>query len=444
MTIKSADLLVSNGIVLTMDSIDTQIENGAVAIKGEKIVAVGEVDEFLSWDISQTIDACKGIIMPGLVNTHTHLPMSLFKGLADDLPLQVWLDEYIFPAERKYITPESVRIGTLLSCAEMLLSGTTTCCDGYFFEDEIAEAVKACGIRSVLGQGVIDFPAPGMPDPKNNISLAIAFMDKWQAAVPIINPSIFCHSPNTCSTQTLKKAKTAANDRALLFQIHAAETKSEWNQVWSQHRASPIEYLDRIGVLDQNTLLVHTVWVDGNDIDIIAKRRAKVSHNPESNMKLASGIAPVPDLLKAGITVGIGTDGCASNNNLDLFSEMDITAKLHKVNTLDPTVMDARTVIQMATTGGAAAIGLDRQIGSLEPGKEADLIVIDTKNPRLAPLYNPISQVVYAALGSDVRDVIVAGRMVVRNHKLLTIDLEDLLERVGAIGDTIKRELTKK
>lgn len=444
MTIKSADLLVSNGIVLTMDSIGTQIKNGAVAIQGEKIVAVGEVDEFLSWDISQTIDACEGIIMPGLVNTHTHLPMSLFKGLADDLPLQVWLNEHIFPAEGKYITSESVRIGTRLSCAEMLLSGTTTCCDGYFFEDEIAETVKACGMRSVLGQGVIDFPAPGMPDPKNNISSAIAFMDKWQAAVPTINPSIFCHSPNTCSTQTLKKAKAAANDRALLFQIHAAETKSEWNQVWSQHRASPIEYLDRIGVLDQNTLLVHAVWVDDDDIDIIAKRGAKVSHNPESNMKLASGIAPVPGLLKANITVGIGTDGCASNNNLDLFSEMDITAKLHKVNTLDPTVMDAQTVVQMATTGGAAAIGLDRQIGSLEPEKEADLIVIDTKNPRLTPLYNPISQVVYAAFGSDVRDVIVAGRMIVRNHKLLTIDLEDLLERAGSIGDTIKRELTKK
>ena len=226
MTIKSADLLVSNGIVLTMDSIDTQIENGAVAIKGEKIVAVGEVDEFLSWDISQTIDACKGIIMPGLVNTHTHLPMSLFKGLADDLPLQVWLDEHIFPAEEKYITPESVRIGTWLSCAEMLLSGTTTCCDGYFFEDEIAEAVKACGMRSVLGQGVIDFPAPGVPDPKNNISFAIAFMDKWQAVAPTINPSIFCHSLNTCSTQTLKKAKTAANDRALLFQIHADQERA--------------------------------------------------------------------------------------------------------------------------------------------------------------------------------------------------------------------------
>ncbi|MFQ5484942.1 MAG: amidohydrolase [Desulfobacterales bacterium] len=444
MTIKSADLLVANGIVLAMDSIGTRIKNGAVAIKGEKIVAIGETDDFLSWNISQTMDACGGIIMPGLINTHTHLPMSLFKGLADDLPLQVWLNEHIFPAEGKYITPESVRIGTQLSCAEMLLSGTTTCCDGYFFEDEIAEAVKACGIRSVLGQGIIDFPAPGMPDPKNNISPAIAFMDKWKGAVPTIDPSIFCHSPNTCSTQTLTKAKAAADDRALLFQIHASETKHEWDQIWSQQGASPIEYLDKIGVLDQNTLLVHTVWVDDGDIDIIAKRGAKVSHNPESNMKLASGIAPIANLLKAGVTVGIGTDGCASNNNLDLFCEMDVTAKLHKVAAMNPTVMDAGTVVHMATAGGAAAIGLERKIGSLEEGKEADLIVIDTQNPRLAPLYNPISQLVYAAVGSDVREVIVAGRIVVRNRKILTIDLEDLLERAGSIGNIIKRGLTEK
>ena len=225
----------------------------------------------------------------------------------------------------------------------------------------------------------------------------------------------------------------------MLFQIHTAETKTEQGQILSEHRATPVQFLDRIGILDQNTLLVHTIWVDNDDINIIAKRRAKVSHNPESNMKLAAGIAPITDFLKAGITVGLGTDGCASNNNLDLFQEMDCTAKLHKVNTFDPTVMDARTVLQMATIDGAKAIGLDEDIGSLEIGKQADLIIIDTDKPHLVPMYNPLSHIVYTMQGSDVRDVIVAGRILVRDQNLLTIDLEDILERVAEISEVIKK-----
>jgi 5-methylthioadenosine/S-adenosylhomocysteine deaminase len=321
----------------------------------------------------------------------------------------------------------------------MILSGTTSCCDGYFFEDEVASAVYMSGMRAVLGQGVIDFPAPGVPDPSNNIKNAVAFTEKWKKVSPLITPSIFCHSPYTCSIETLKKAKDAAASKGLLFQIHAAETRTEQDQIKSEHQTTPVQFLDRIGILDQNTLLVHTVWVDDDDIESIAKRRAKVSHNPESNMKLASGIAPVADFIKAGISVGLGTDGCASNNNLDLFAEMDMAAKLHKVNALDPTVMDARTVLNMATIGGAKAIGLDDNIGSLEAGKQADIIIIDIDKPHLVPMYNPVSHIVYSARGSDVRDVLVAGRILVRDHNLLSIDLEEILEKAAEISEIIKK-----
>jgi len=245
--------------------------------------------------------------------------MTLFRGLADDLPLSLWLDEFIFPCEAKYLTPETVRVGTLLACAEMLLSGTTTCCDGYFFEDDVASAVYKSGIRGVLGQGVIDFPAPGVPDPSDNIKNAVRFVEKWQNVSPLITPSIFCHSPYTCCQETLKKAKAASDSKGLLFQIHAAETKSEYVRIQSEQHTTPVKYLDRIGSLDENTLIVHGIWLDDDDIEIIAKRRSKVSHNPQSNMKLASGVAPVPSLITAGVTVGLGTDGCASNNDLDLF-----------------------------------------------------------------------------------------------------------------------------
>jgi 5-methylthioadenosine/S-adenosylhomocysteine deaminase len=377
--------------------------------------------------------------MPGLVNTHTHLPMTLFRGLADDLPLALWLEEFIFPCEAKYLTPETVRLGALMACAEMMLSGTTTCCDGYFFEKDVAAAIYESGIRGVLGQGVIDFPAPGVPDPSDNIENAVRFVEKWLKVSPLITPSIFCHSPYTCSQETLKKAKAASDSKALLFQIHAAETKNEYVRIQTEHHTTPVKYLDSIGILDKNTLMVHGVWLDDDDIEIIAKRRSTVSHNPQSNMKLASGIAPVPSLLTAGVTVGLGTDGCASNNDLDLFREMDTAAKLHKVNLFDPTVMDAETVLKMATIDGAKAIGLDKHIGSLEPGKQADIIILDTNTPHLVPMYNPISHITYSVQGSDVREVMVAGRILVSNKNLLTIDLEDILERLSRLSEVIKK-----
>ncbi len=436
------DIVIHNGLIITVNSDCDIIENGVVCI------TKGTIHRIEAWsddkplpEAKEIIDANGGIVMPGLVNTHTHLPMTLFRGLADDLPLALWLDEFIFPCEAKYLTPETVRLGTLLACAEMILSGTTTCCDGYFFEDDVASAIYESGIRGVLGQGVVDFPAPGVPDPSNNIKNAVGFVEKWQGVSPLITPSIFCHSPYTCSEETLKKAKAASDSKALLFQIHAAETKSEYVRIQTEQHTTPVKYLDRIGILDENTLIVHGIWLDDGDIEIIAKRRSKVSHNPQSNMKLASGIAPVPSLLNAGVTVGLGTDGCASNNDLDLFLEMDTAAKLHKVNLLDPTAMDARTVLRMATIDGAKSIGLDKDIGSLEPGKQADVIIVDTEKPHLVPMYNPVSHIIYAAQGSDVRDVMVAGRILVRNQNLMTINLKDILERVAKLSGSIKKKL---
>ena len=432
------DTVIHNCTIITVDPDFDIIKHGIICIKDgrlERISAKAHEQELP--DSKEVIDAKGGIVLPGLVNTHTHLPMTLFRGLADDLPLNIWLNEHIFPAEKENINPKSVRYGTLLACSEMLLSGTTTCCDGYFLENTVAEAVNDSGMRAVLGQGVIDFPAPGVADPSENIKNALEFAQKWLGVSPNITPSIFCHSPYTCSTRTLKDAKTAADNKGLLFQIHVSETKQELNQIQSEHRMTPVEYLDSIGILDANTLLAHCVWIDDHDIEIIAKQNAKISHNPESNMKLAAGVAPVPRFLDSGITVGLGTDGCASNNNLDLFQEMDTTAKLHKVFGNDPTVMDAKSVIVMATIGGAKAIGLGNEIGSIEVGKQADLIIIDTDKPHLTPLYNPVSHIVYAASGSDVRDVLVAGEFLVRNRKLLTLDLDHTLERVTEISKVI-------
>jgi len=439
MNTKLADILIVNGTLVTCDPEHTIIENGTVAITGDKIISTGSTEDFSSWKASKVIDADRGIIMPGLVNAHTHLPMSLFRGLADDLPLETWLNEHIFPAEGQHINPETVKIASLLSCAEMLLSGTTTCCDGYFFEDVVAEAVHETGMRAVLGQGVIDFPAPGVPDPQNNINNAKNYTVKWLDRYSAISPSIFCHSPYTCSADTLKRAKDAANSNGVLFQIHAAETREERGRSLEEHQVSPIKYLESIGLLDERTLLVHAVWLDDEDIGIIADSNASVCHNPESNMKLASGIARIPEMIKAGITVGLGTDGCASNNNLDLFQEMDFAAKLHKVQTEDPTVLDSRTVFKMTTAAGAKTIGLGELTGSIEAGKLADLIILNTHSPHMVPMYDPISHIVYSASGSDVRDVMIGGKVIVRDRNLLTMDLETLLEKAESLGRRIKK-----
>ena len=437
------DLLIHNAWVVTVNAQGDVIPDGMIGIQGDVITHVGPKPPDAALPAArETIDAGKGIVLPGLVNAHTHLPMTVFRGMADDLPLQTWLQDHIFPAEAAHITPDTVHWGTLLGCAEMLLAGITTCCDGYFLEDAVARAVAMTGMRAVLGQGVIDFPAPGVPDPAENIRTAAAFVRQWKHRSPLITPSIFCHSPYTCSDKTLSHAKAAAKDENVLFQIHVAETREETTEETTadgdqRPNGSLTARLAQLGLLDADTLLVHGVWLGPTDIERIAQSDCGIAHCPESNMKLAAGIAPVPAFLQAGIPVGLGTDGCASNNNQDLLREMDMAAKLHKVTGGGPTAMPAPQVLALATRDGARAIGLGDHTGTIETGKQADLVILDSTHPAMCPIYNPVSQAVYAGSGDVVRDTIVAGRVRVRNRTLVDSPIDDIMRQVRAIGRAI-------
>ncbi len=434
------DLLIHNGWVVTVNSRWDVITDGLIAISGEVIADVRpKLPGVPLPEARKTLDAKGGIVLPGLVNAHTHLPMSIFRGLADDLPLQTWLQDHIFPAEASHIKPDTVHWGTLLACAEMLLAGVTTCCDGYFLEDAVAEAVAMSGMRAVLGHGVIDFPAPGVPDPAANVQVAHRYVQRWQDRSTLIRPSLFCHAPYTCSDQTLAQAKAAAAKESVLFQLHIAETREEARIAQGKAATeSTVERLERLGVLDTDTLLVHGVWLTPDEIQHIAERGCGMVHCPESNMKLAAGIAPLPLFLQAGIAVGLGTDGCASNNDLDLMREMDTAAKLHKVASGDPTAMPAAQVLALATREGAKAIGLGESIGTIEKGKQADLIILNSAHPTMCPIYNPVSQTVYAGSGEVVHHTLVAGKPLVRDGTLVDTDIIEIMRRVQAIGHTVR------
>ncbi len=354
---KSADTLVTNGTVLTLCAGDTEIINGAVAIDKDTITAVGSADEFNDWRISQVIDAHGGIIMPGLINSHTHAAMTCFRGLADDLPLMTWLNDHIFPAEAK-LDDQKVYSGTLLACAEMIMSGTTCFCDMYLFEDAVARAAKDAGMRAVVGEVLYDFDSPNYGPIENGIGYTQKLIDSWQED-PLVSIAVEPHSAYLCAPELLQKAFKLAQSHNLTFVIHLAESKSEVEQIQQRFERTPVEYLAELGVLAPNVLACHCVELTEKDIALLQRFDVKVAHNAESNMKLASGVAPIPRLIDEGICVGMGTDGCASNNDLDLFQEMDSVAKLHKAKSLDPTVMDARTVLKMATISGARALGLD-------------------------------------------------------------------------------------
>ena len=435
------DIAIHNGIILTVNDQFEIIENGSIYIQKDRIKRIEATTHARSHPkAKKMIDAGGNIIMPGLVNTHTHLPMTLFRGLADDLPLKQWLETVIFPAEARYITPDNVRTGTRLACAEMMLSGITTCCDGYFLEDDVAQTVADCGLRGIMGQGVVDFKAPGINGPNDAMAIVEQFAVKWKTRSPLIRPSVFCHSPYTCSEATLRAAKDMADQHDLLFQIHVAETREEYEIVRKKHHRSPIGYLDRLGLIDSNCLLVHGVWLEETDISLIVKCKATISHNPESNMKLAAGIAPLTRLKNAGVIVGIGTDGCASNNTLDLFQAMDITAKLHKVNDMDSTAANAHSVLEMATREGAKAIGMADEIGSLEVGKKADIIIVDIHQPHLTPMFHPVSHLVYSAKGSDVLTVMVDGNLLVRNRSLVDLELDEIMQRANSVAHYISQK----
>lgn len=433
------DIIISGGTLLTMSDTHGIIKSPLIGIKNGMIQFLGKKDipsEELSAD--EIIDTSDSVILPGLVNTHTHLPMVCFRGLADDLPLMEWLNSYIFPAEAQYVDRHMVYYGSMLAIAEMILSGTTTFCDGYFYESSVARAALETGMRAVPCQGFIDLPTINNLDPAKNREIGRSYVEKWNGVSPLIIPAFFCHSPYTCSPTTLTSIKELSREMGILYLIHLAETREEEATIREQYGTTPVRHLQNLGVLDGNTIAVHCNWLDDEEIAILAKSGVKVSHNPESSMKLAAGVAPIPKMIDAGIIVGLGTDGAASNNDLDLFTEMDTAAKIHKVSSMDPTVMDAETVVKMATIGGAKLLGLDDRIGSVEVGKAADLIIIDMNKPHLTPMYNPYSHLVYAASGNDVSTVIINGKIVMRDRQLLTIDISDVMEQVRKIAEKIK------
>ena len=433
---KSADILVINGALLTLDANHTEIVDGAVAISQDTITAVGSANGFSDWSAARVVDAGGGIIMPGLINTHTHAAMTCFRGLADDLQLMNWLNEHIFPAEAK-LDDQKVYLGTLLACAEMIMSGTTCFCDMYLFEDAVARAASDAGMRAVVGEVLYDFDSPNYGPIEKGFEYTQKLIDAWRAD-PLVTIAVEPHSTYLCAPELLKKAFQLTQSLRLPLVIHLAESKSEVDQIKERYGRTPVEHLAELGILAPNVLACHCVELTENDIHLLQRFDVKVAHNAESNMKLASGVAPIPELLDKGICVGLGTDGCASNNNLDLFLEMDTVAKLHKARTLDPTTMDALSVLKMATIQAARALGLDHLIGSLEAGKKADLIIIDTNKPHLTPMYSPVSHLVYAAMGSDVATTIINGRVVMENGSLNTMDLRKVMDDVNQIAKELK------
>jgi 5-methylthioadenosine/S-adenosylhomocysteine deaminase len=428
LNIKECDILLKNATVLTMDKDASLIPQGYVAIQGDSIVELGDGNG-KALRSRKVIDARGGLILPGLINAHTHAAMSLFRGLADDLPLMEWLTNYIFPVESR-MDGDFVHAGSLLACAEMILSGTTTFCDMYLFEEEVARAADKAGMRCLVGEVLYDFPSPNYGNVENGLKYSESLIREWRNH-PRVSIAVEPHSLYTCSPSLLE----AANDLALRFGvplvIHVAETRSEVEEVKKRYGRKPFEHLAALKVLGPHVIADHCVHLDDTEIRRIVEYDVKAVHNPESNMKLASGVSPVFKLLARGAKVGLGTDGCASNNNLDLFTEMDMAAKLNKVEAMDPTVLDALTVLRMATSMGAEVLGLSDAVGSIEPGKKADIIVVDTHKPHLTPMYNPYSHLVYAARGSDVSHSIINGTLVMEERKLLTLDLDEVMEQAS-------------
>ena len=431
----TCDYVIHNALVLTMEPGAMPRPGGYVAVQDGRIARVGQTARLPA--ARERLDAAGGIVMPGLVNTHSHAPMVWFRGLADDLPLRQWLTEFIFPLELGWLDAEKVYRGTLLAAAEMIRGGITTVADGYFFEAAVRQALADAGLRAVVAQGVVDFPAPGVPDPARNLEAAAAFVDSGAAFPDRLTSTIFCHSPYTCGPETLKQAKALTRARGLPFFIHLGETREEVTDLAAKSGASPGAYLDRLGLLDELTVAVHAVWLEPGDLKLLARRGVKVSHCPDSNLKLAAGVAPIAALVAAGAAVGLGTDGAASNNNLDLWGEMSLAARLHKVWGHDPTLMPAARVVALATLEVAAVLGLGGITGTLTPGKAADLIVVDCNRPHLTPLYDPHSHLVYAARAADVRHVMVGGRWLLWDRQFTTLDWP----AIAAYAREVRRDL---
>jgi 5-methylthioadenosine/S-adenosylhomocysteine deaminase len=426
---EKVDYIVCADYVLTINNSLDAFKMGAVVVKDNAITDVGHAKDILSnYSANQVIDCGNSVLLPGFINTHSHAPMVYFRGLADDLPLKVWLEKYIWPAETRFLCPEFVRDAAELACLEMLKAGVTTYNDTYFFGDSSAEAAKALGIRAMLGTGVIDFPTVTGKNADDYLANAERFIEKWRGD-DLIFPCLAPHSILTCSEETLKRSRQLADRLDVLLHIHLSETMQEVNETVGKYGKRPVEYLESIGFLDKKVIAAHCVHVDDREIEILADKQVAVSHCLESNLKLASGIAPVPKMLGTGITVGLGTDGAASNNDLNIMSEMSTAAKVHKAASNDPLALDSKTALLMATGWGANALGLGGPLGSIAKGKRADIISISLDGPHCHPMHDIYSHLVYSAMASDVQNVMVNGKLLIRNRKHVFADEESILHK---------------
>jgi 5-methylthioadenosine/S-adenosylhomocysteine deaminase len=434
----SWDLLVFGGTILTMEPGSEPIVNGALAIADGRIAAVGPAEELVEQaPTGEVLDAAGCLIMPGLVNTHSHLAMTLLRGFADDLPLKTWLEEHIWPAERQHMNREAVRVGTRLAAAEQLLAGVTTTTDMYFFDDEVGKVLAEVGMRGVVAESLLDFQTPRCAGPDEMLERQRELLEAFRDH-PLITPAVAPHSPYTVSAANLVREAELADELDAPLHIHLSETRWEVQKLLDEKGMSPVAYLADLGVLSEGTVAAHCVHVSPDDIDILSDLEVAVSHNPVSNLKLASGIAPVPAMLAAGVKLGLGTDGTASNNTLDLLRDAQLAALLHKGVGGDPTALPAKQTVELMTTAGARVLGLENRIGLLREGYEADIVCLEVKAPHATPLYDPYSHLAYAARAADVLHVLVRGRTLVRDRELTTLDLEEIRAQVKEVTGKIR------
>jgi 5-methylthioadenosine/S-adenosylhomocysteine deaminase len=431
---RTADLLLTNAIVLTMDENLSQYEPGAVAIQGDRILALGyEADLRSQFNATETLDCAGKVLMPGLINAHTHAAMTLLRGLADDLRLDVWLLGYMMPVEREFVSPDFVRLGTKLACIESIRSGVTCFADMYYYEEDVAGAIAEAGLRALCSETVLKFPAPDAHSFEESLTAARLFIQRWKGH-PLIVPSVAPHAPYTCTEEILRESAKLAVEFDVPLQIHLAETASEVENSRHEYGMPVIPYVKKNNLFDAKVVAIHCVHIDSGEMLTLKHHHAGVAHNPTSNLKLGSGVAPVSKMMQLGLNIGIGTDGPASNNDLDMFEEIRLAALLAKGITGDPTALPASTALTMATRLGAKALHLDHLIGSLEPGKRADLILIDISTLHNTPRFQRdpdglYAQLVYAAKSTDVSDVMVNGKWLMRNRQLLTLDEQELMQQ---------------
>jgi len=438
------DMIVHGRYVVTMDDEAGVIEGGAVAVKDGEIVAVGTDAEITGAYTSDQVIAGEGrVLMPGLVNAHTHTAMTLFRGMADDLELMTWLTKYIFPMEGRYVDPDFIKIGSELACWEMIQSGTTSFVDMYFYPEVIAGVVEKCGLRAVITAPMIDFPSPGFKGWDDSFNAGVKFVKDWQGKNARITPGLAPHAPYTVSKEHLADVAKVAKELGAPISIHIAEDKSELETIRGKYQQTSIEELSDVGMLDAQVIAAHVVWPSDSDMKLVAGKSFAAIHNPTSNMKTGAGFSPVPKLLEAGVTVGLATDGAASNNNLNMWDEIHLAALVHKGVATDPTVLPAATALDLATRMGAKAAGLEGVTGVLKPGLRADMIQVSIDSLRMQPLYDVVSQLVYVADQQDVVTTIVDGKALMQDGKVLTVDENALRDRVLEISSRIRADVEK-